>query len=118
ARHRRSEYDLAIADYGEALRIDSENATALYNRALAYFAKADLDARDADRSETYRTARPARSLLDQALADLDKVIRIRKSPDAYYSRGYVRAKLGQAQLAEADFAAARQLRNQASSPGQ
>ncbi len=38
-----SEYDLAIADYGEALTIDSENATAFYNRAAAYIAKADLD---------------------------------------------------------------------------
>jgi tetratricopeptide (TPR) repeat protein len=51
AHHVRQNYDLAIADYAEAIMLDPKNARTWYNRGLAYAAKRDYDRAIADYTE-------------------------------------------------------------------
>jgi tetratricopeptide (TPR) repeat protein len=57
----KKDYDLALADYGEALRIDKNYADAFYNRCVLYNAKEDYD---------------------RALADCSQAIKLGPSPNA------------------------------------
>jgi tetratricopeptide (TPR) repeat protein len=47
--HNKKEYDRAIEDYTEAIRLDPKNAFAFNNRAAAYEAKRDSERASADR---------------------------------------------------------------------
>ena len=61
------DYDTAIADFDEAIRLDPKFAPAYVNRGLAYAAKGDLD---------------------KAFADCTKAIELKPDyADAYYGRG-------------------------------
>ena len=63
----KKEYDKAIADYGEAIRLDPKDAFAYNSRGLAWYSKKEYD---------------------KAIADYDEAIRLK--PDfavAYYNRG-------------------------------
>jgi len=63
----KGQYDLAIADYSEAITIDSKNAAAYYNRGDTYLLKGQYD---------------------EAIADFSKVIEINpKLSVFYYLRG-------------------------------
>jgi tetratricopeptide (TPR) repeat protein len=57
----KKDYDLALADYGEALRIDNKYADAFYNRCVLYNAKEDYD---------------------RAVADCGQAVKFGPSPDA------------------------------------
>jgi tetratricopeptide (TPR) repeat protein len=48
------DYDRAIADLSEAIRLDPKRASAFYNRGVAYRAKGDLGHADADAAEAMR----------------------------------------------------------------
>lgn len=79
----REEYDLAISDYTEAIRLDSEYVFAYGNRGLALL-----------RKQRYA----------EAIADLDHAIRLDpKLANAYLNRGLAHQGLGHYDLAIADF---------------
>jgi tetratricopeptide (TPR) repeat protein len=48
------QYDTAIGDYTQAIRLDANFAYAFFNRALAERAKGDTAAADADQAEAIR----------------------------------------------------------------
>jgi tetratricopeptide (TPR) repeat protein len=50
----KGDYDRAIADYNEAIRLDSKNASAFNNRGTCYYAKGDHDRAISDYSEAIR----------------------------------------------------------------
>jgi len=50
----RQEYDLALADYGEAAKIDKKYADAFYNRCVIFNVKKDYDAAVADCSQAIK----------------------------------------------------------------
>ena len=78
----KGEFDRAITDYNEAIRIDPKYASAYHNRANAWKEMGEYD---------------------RGIADLDEAIRL--SPDAvhYNSRGFIRIKKGEYDRAIADF---------------
>jgi tetratricopeptide (TPR) repeat protein len=94
-------YDLAIADFSEAIRLTPDYAEAYFNRGLAYDSKGDHDKAIADYSEAIRLkpdfgyAYDGRSIAfyqkgdyDKAIADENQAIRLDPSqPGAYYNRG-------------------------------
>jgi tetratricopeptide (TPR) repeat protein len=57
----KKDYELALADYGEALRIDKKYADAFFNRCVLYNVKEDYD---------------------RALADCSQAVKLGPSPDA------------------------------------
>jgi tetratricopeptide (TPR) repeat protein len=67
----RKDYDRAIADYSEAVKLDPQHADAYINRGTAYDSKGDNDA---------------------AAADFSRVIELKpNNPLGYYDRGYIRS---------------------------
>jgi len=62
----KKDYDLALADYGEALRIDKKYADAFYNRCVLYDVKEDYD---------------------RALADCSQAVKLGPSPNATAATG-------------------------------
>ena len=77
------DFDKAIADFTEAIRLDPKEAVAYYKRGMAYGAKGDHD---------------------KAIADYTEAIRLNpKSAEAYINRGVVYAGKGEKAKAEADF---------------
>lgn len=119
-RKERGDFDGALADFREALRLDPENARAYYNRAHAKHNRGKLEGAVADYTEALRiapefvaayggrgNARWQRGDLDGALADYN--VAIRTDPQhtgAYYNRGRVKQAKGDLQGALADYAEA------------
>ena len=97
------EYDKAIADYNEAIRIDPRYAIAYNNRGLAWSDKKEYDKAIADYNEAIRLdpkdalAYHGRGLVwsakkeyDKAIADYSEAIRLHPNPediDSYFNRG-------------------------------
>jgi hypothetical protein len=119
------DYDSAIADYTEVIRLDPKNANGYFGRAWAYRAKREYDSAIADYSEVIRLY-PKNSALtyswrgqayrqkedyDSAIADFTEAIRLDpKNAEAYYARGLAYQLKGQrAAAAERDFAQAKRL---------
>ena len=50
----KKEYDKAIADYDQAIRLDPKYAAAYHNRGLAWYAKKEYDKAIADYDEAIR----------------------------------------------------------------
>jgi tetratricopeptide (TPR) repeat protein len=66
----RRDYDRAISDYSEAIKLDPQYVNAFLNRGIAYDSKGDSDA---------------------SVADFGRVIELKPDdPLAYYNRGYIR----------------------------
>jgi tetratricopeptide (TPR) repeat protein len=65
-RRLKQDYDLALADYGEAARIDNKYADAFYNRCVIYNLKGDYD---------------------HALADCSQAVKLGPSPNATAATG-------------------------------
>jgi len=85
----RGDYDRAIADFNQAIRLDHNYADAFNNRGVAYSGRGD----------------PAR-----AIPDFDRAIQI--DPHyaiAIFNRGLAYQAMGRAAEAERDFAAAKQV---------
>jgi tetratricopeptide (TPR) repeat protein len=86
----RLDYDRAIADYSDAVRLDPKFAAAFYNRGLAYqFGKQDFD---------------------RAITDYTEAIGLDpKHARALYNRGVAKQKIGDVAGGDADIASARAL---------
>jgi len=92
------EYDLAIGDYSELLRLDPQHSWAYYNRGESYWSKGDKDKAIADFDQVVRldprnarawgsrgNAYRARYDYPQALADYDAALRL-DAADAWIFR--------------------------------
>lgn len=117
ARYNSGEFEAALADYNEAIRIDPNYAKAYNNRGLVRSDLGDFQAAIADYSEAIRLnpnlalaynnrGLVRRNLGDKqgALADYNEAIRL--NPDlalAYNNRGLVRRDLEDSEGAVADF---------------
>jgi tetratricopeptide (TPR) repeat protein len=112
------DYDRALADYSDALKLDPRYAHAYLNRGFVYAAKNDADHAIADLSRSIQLdpAEPMayfnRGLVyrvgkhndDASIADFTEVIK--RNPDAgnaYYERGLAFAEKGDYQRALADY---------------
>ena len=115
---RAGDFDSAIADFSEAIRLQPNFAAAYHNRGNAYLEKGEGDAALADFSEAIKwqadfvEAYNDRGLiyaldkgdLDSAMADFNMAIKLApKEPLAYINRGNSYAKLGDYANAITDF---------------
>lgn len=116
-------YDGAIADYGQALRLDHGDAVAFNNRGLAYAAKGAYDQAIADYEQALRLDAGYAAALhnrghayyltdayERAIADYDQAIRV--DPNlavAFDSRGRLHFYLGRFSAAVPDLARAAEL---------
>src|SRR3984893_6792564 len=104
------DYERAIADYNEAIRLDPTDANSFIDRAIAYRAKGDLDRAIADYNEAIRLAPktalayanraiafPVKGDLDRAIMDYGEAIRLDPK------KGRVFANRGAAYVARRDF---------------
>jgi tetratricopeptide (TPR) repeat protein len=111
------EYDRAIADFGEALKLDPKYAAGYNNRGLAYSSKEDFERAIADFNEAIRlnpkyalafsnrgAAYFDRNEYDRAIADLDKAIALDpKSGAAYRVRAMAYHNKREYERAVADY---------------
>lgn len=109
--------DRAIEDYDQAIRLMPDHHVAIGNRGVALMAKGELDRAitDFDRAIRLRSdylaafgaraeAHRRKSLFERAIADLDVVIKaVPTDPAPIRERGTMKAKMGDAAGAEADF---------------
>jgi tetratricopeptide (TPR) repeat protein len=113
----RGQYDGAIADYTEAIRLNPQGAAAYNNRALAHEATGNHDLAITDFTEAIRLS-PKRAEIyynrglsysktkdhEKAIADFTEAIWLNpKSARAYYDRGVCYAAKGNHDRAIADF---------------
>ncbi len=85
----KKEFDKAIADHDEAIKVDSRNWVAYNNRGNAYAGKREYD---------------------KAIADYDQAIKLNpKYAEAYYNRGLAKRNKGDATAGDADIAQAKEL---------
>lgn len=88
------DFDNAIADFAEVIRICPTCTVAYDSRGLAYLANACL----------------AKGEYEKAIADFIEAIRFDpKHAAAYHFRGYAYSQMGEKAKAEADFAQAKKL---------
>jgi tetratricopeptide (TPR) repeat protein len=115
---KKGDADRALADYGEAIRLDPRNATAYYNRGKVWRAKGDYDRAIADDSEAikltpqdadawnnrcYARALAGRDLAG-ALADCNEALRLAPTDaGSLDTRGLVYLRLGRLDAAIADY---------------
>jgi len=100
----KGDYNRAIADYTEAIRLNPSYAEAYNNRGVVYYLKRDLDNAIADYSEAINhnysniekayhnrgLAYDVKGDYDNAIADYTEAIRLDQNyADAYYNRGLV-----------------------------
>ena len=64
--YEREDYDRAIADFDQAIRLDAKNANAFYNRGIAYHEKHDYDRAIADFDQAIKLDRQAGAGLQRA----------------------------------------------------
>ena len=120
----KGEYDKAIADYTEAIRLDPKYAKAYYNRGWAYGEQGRATTRRLP--TTPRPSGSTRSMpvayydrgnayaekgeYDKAIADYTEAIRLDPmAADAYHFRGLAYDNKGDHDAAAVDFAQARRL---------
>ena len=113
----RGDYDGAIADYTQAIRLDPNNANAYGNRGIAYGEKGDYDRAIADYNQAIRLdpndpaayynrgiAYRRNGDYDRAIADYTQAIRLDPNdPAAYYFRGAAYNRKGDYDHAIADY---------------
>ena len=93
----RKEFDKAIADHDEAIKIDPKNWAAFNNRGNAYAGKRDYD---------------------HAVADYDAAVKFNpKYAEAFYNRGLAKRNKGDVTAGDADIAQAKQLQPGIASSG-
>ena len=89
AYHDKGEFDKAIENYTEAIRLTPESVETYYNRGIAYGKKGEMD---------------------KAIEDFTEAIRLNPElAEAYHSRGRAYRYKGDQTKAEADFAKAKEL---------
>ncbi len=111
------DFDQAISDYSEAIRLKPDDAIAYNNRGNAFLAKGDNDRAIADYDQAIRlkpddaiaynnrgNAFLAKGDNDRAIADYDQAIRLKPDyADAYYNRGNAYYAKGDKDRAIADY---------------
>src|SRR6185503_2361702 len=111
------EYDLAILDYDQAIRLNPKYAEAYNNRGYAYYWSNNATQAIADYSQAIElrpnyayaynnrgAAYMASGHTDQAIRDFDHAIQLQPEfPQAYINRGNAYLRLGRFGLAIADF---------------
>ena len=119
--HNKGQFDRALSDYDQAVRLAPTDTTAINNRGIAWQAKGNLDRAIADFSAAIRLdptdrvgalrfrsiALRQRGDVEGAIADADKAIRL--YPDynaAYVARGLAYEAKGDTARARADFSVA------------
>jgi tetratricopeptide (TPR) repeat protein len=120
----KGEYDHALQDYEQALRLNPNNANAHNNRGIIYRIKGDYGRAIADYDEAiwlkngdFPAAFYNRALsyadkgeYDRALADFDVVMRFdQKNAVALYARGLTLLKKGDGEAGKANIAAAKEI---------
>jgi tetratricopeptide (TPR) repeat protein len=114
---RKSDYDRAISDYNEAIRLDPKYAFAYYNRGLVYNDQKNYDRAISDYNEAirldpkYAFAYYNRGLVyyiqknyDRAISDYNEAIRLDpKYANAYRNRATAKQSKGDSTGANADF---------------
>lgn len=115
------DYARAIADYGQAIRLNPRDAQAYLNRGTAYAGKQDLTRAITDFDQAIRLdpqfaqaylnrglAYYAKQDLTRAIADYDRAIRLNPQyARAFYNRGIAKRSLGKTAEGNADMARAR-----------
>src|SRR5712675_525958 len=123
ARRLQGEYDLALQDYSEAIRLNPTSAAQFNNRGVIYRIKGNYDQAIADYSQAialrneYPVAFYNRALayadkgaFDSALADFAIVLRFdARNALALYARGLMLLKSGNAEVGRRDIDAARSI---------
>ncbi|MHC6204305.1 tetratricopeptide repeat protein [Breznakiellaceae bacterium SP9] len=113
----RSKYDLAIADFTQAIRLDPSSVNTYYERGNAYCGKGDYDRAIADHTQAirldpnYASAFNSRGLVyadkgdyDRAIADYNQAIRLGPNYEsAYANRGNAYFSKGDYDRAIADY---------------
>ena len=102
--HKKKEYDKALTDYSEAIRLDPASAWAYKNRGSVWMAKSEYDKAISDYNEEIRlepknpwghadrsVAWASKNERDKALTDINEAIRL--NPEEGVFRGY-RTKSG------------------------
>jgi tetratricopeptide (TPR) repeat protein len=85
----KKEFDKAIADHDQAIKIDPKNPAAYNNRGNAYVGKADWE---------------------RAVVDFDMAIKLNpKYAEAFFNRGMAKRNRGDAEGSETDIAQAKEL---------
>jgi tetratricopeptide (TPR) repeat protein len=113
---KKGEYDRAIADFDASIKINPEYANAFANRAETYVQKGDYTQALKDFDEAIRLQPTLVGLwngrcwtrtmigdLQAALTDCNEAIRLQPNAATFDSRGVTYLKLGQWELAIADF---------------
>ncbi len=114
---KKKDYDRAIADFNQAIKIDPNYAKPYNNRGLAYYYKKDYDRAFADFNQalkldpSFAIAYNNRGLAygekkdyDRAIADFNQALKLDpKSADTYYERGIVYDEKKDYDRAIADF---------------
>jgi len=122
----KEDYDRAIADYTEAIRLDPKLDYAFFRRARAYAQKKEHDRAITDYSQAIRLnpkrvpayvrrgyAYHSKGDYDRAIADYDLAIGINPSyVPAYHNRGFAHFAKGEHDRAIADYTEAIQLNQQ------
>jgi tetratricopeptide (TPR) repeat protein len=123
ARRLKGEYDLALQDYNEAIRLNPTSASQFNNRGVIYRIKGDYDHAIADYNKaiSLRSDYPAafynralayteKGAFDNALADFNIVLRFdARNALALYARGLMFLKTGNAEAGRSDIAAAKSI---------
>lgn len=113
---RQGDYDRAIAEFSEALRLKPDPVT-FYSRAFTYSIKGEFDRAISDNTEALRLkpvyfealfnragAYAAKRDFDRAIADCSEAIRLRPDyADAYYNRGVNFTYKGEYAAAKTDY---------------
>ena len=96
----KQEYDLALADYGEAAKVDKKYADAFYNRCVIFNLKKDYDAAVADCSQAIKLGPTPKATTATGGEELgnDRTI-----SDYYAERGFAYFKKDDYVHALADF---------------
>jgi tetratricopeptide (TPR) repeat protein len=116
-------YDRAIQDYDEAIRLNPTFFGTFYARGDAYFYKNNYDRAIQDFDEAIRlnpsyapafhdrgSAYHNKANYDRAIQDYDQAIHLNPSyAEAFYSRGFAKHKTGNKAGGDADIAKAKQL---------
>jgi tetratricopeptide (TPR) repeat protein len=119
---KRGDFDSAIADFNETIRLAPKFANGFYNRGLTYSRKNEFDKTIADFSEVIRlepkgwggfrsrgTAYYFKNDFDKAIADYNEALRLdANNPWALYLRGKAKQRSGD-KSGDADIDKARQL---------